>query len=557
MDEKEIVKQILDSYDEISVTKEEKDIVFFTLKDKEYGFWYTMKHDDTRSPFILVKNEEKYNYPHILPINIPIDRQKQDKYRVICLYENDSTIKYLQTYEEKIFDTVERLIELLSLTGLEIEKEFQKEFLYYWNDMAEDQSTVDLFLNRERVFKRMNAYHDNKAKNRFVDNTIRLSDFDKQNEGKKIWNHKSELPVFYIPIIDNRRILPPTRDQSWDAKNILMIINGREYRRISHDSYQRMEKEKVKTSTVGLVFEMIVDGNSINFVTRVKFKSAKNDTLLNKLKKEISSVEIVKSKRMDYYYLSRQIGNDTSIIGRKVLLIGAGSLGSYVAKELVKAGICDLAIYDSDTIEHENILRHNVDKIWVNSYKVDALKYSLEWIHPEIHVRSVAKNIDEELLKEEMLKNDLVIFTVGNSDVQLECNGVLSQNNFSKPVIYAWLEAGGEVSHILTVDYSKGGCFECLYTDQNGQLVNNKANNPLDEFVEALTIRNGCGATRVAYGTAILLRTTSVLLDTLPKVLDGKIKHNSLIDISPTGVVDQGNNFTERKCRYCGHRDRE
>jgi len=558
LDEKEIVKQILSSYNEITVTEVVDNIVFFMLKGKEYGFSYTMKQEEIGSPYILVKNENKYNYPHILPFDVPADMEKKDKYRFICLYENENVIRYLQTYEEKIIDTVERLIELLSLTDLEIEREFQKEFLLYWNSMAKNQSLAELYLSRDRVFKQLNAYQYNKVKMRIVDNAIRLTDLKNQKDGEKEWNHKPELPCFYIPIIDNRRILPPTKDQPWDETNILMIVNAREYCRISHQCYELMAKAKVKSSSIGLVFEMIVQGTSINFTTIVHFKSAKNDTLLNKLKNEILSVEIIRSKRVDYYHLSRQIGNDTSLIGKRVLLIGAGSLGSYVAKELVKAGVCNLTIYDSDILEHENILRHNAYKICVNLYKVDALKYDLEWIHPEIHVCGVSREIDKNLLKEEMLKNDIIIFTVGSSDVQLECNRVFFQENFSKPVIYTWLEAGGEASHILIVNYSRDGCFECLYTDENGGLVNNRANSPLaDELIKSRTIKNGCGATRVAYGTAILLRTTSVLLDTLPKVFDETIKQNSLIDISPTGIVDQGNSFAERNCQYCGDRNRE
>jgi len=557
LDEKEIVKQMLDSYDEVSVIGEDDDIIFFLLKGKEYGFWYSTIEDATGSPIILVKNEDKYNYPHIMPLGIPLDKNKKDKYRFICLHENGSYIRFLQTYEEKIIDAIDRLIELLSLTDLEIEEEFQKEFLYYWNDIAEEELKIKLYIGNDRTFKRINTYLGNNATVRMVANGIRLSDAEKTKDGNKIWRHQPELPAFYIPITDNRRILPPTRGKKWDAKNILMIINGREYSRISSETYMRMSKEKVKTAYVSLVFEMLVNGNSINFTSIVLFKSATNDTLLNKLKNEIKEVRIVKSKRVDYYHLSRQIGNDTSLIGKKVLLVGAGSLGSYVAKELVKAGICNLTIYDSDTLEDENVLRHNADSVWIGCNKAIALKYDLEYIHPEICVNAFQKDIDESLLKEEMVKNDLVIFTVGSSDIQLASNRVFKKEKYDKPVIYTWLEAGGADSHILTVDYLKEGCFECLFTNEEGELVNNKANNLTDAIVESKIIRNGCGATRVAYGNSILLRTSSTLLDTVKTVFAKEMYKNYLIDISPTKVIDHENQFIEGKCRCCGNRDRE
>jgi hypothetical protein len=134
-------------------------------------------------------------------------------------------------------------------------------------------------------------------------------------------------------------------------------------------------------------------------------------------------------------------------------------------------------------------------------------------------------------------------------------NSAFKEANFDRPVIYSWLEAGGTDSHILVVNYSKQGCFECLYTDKDGNLVNNKGNKLSDELVEQNTIRNGCGATRVAYGTEILLRTTSVILDTIKKTFNGEFEDNCLIDIQPTSVVNRGNTFKEERCKCCNDRD--
>lgn len=552
-----MIKDILSSYDEIEMLNEEEDIIFFKCKEKVYGIWYFKKESKTRNPIIVVKNDESYDYPHILPLEIPLDNDKKDKYRILCLHESGSTIKYLQSYEEKIIDIVDRLIELLSLSPIEIEKEFQKEFLYYWNDQTHNKPSMKLYIGSEREFMKMNVYMNPDAEIRIVSNGIKLNDKEKMIDGKKVWRHLPEFPVYFIPITDNKRVLPPTRDNEWTINNLLQIIQGRDYRRISHDTYTKISQEKIKTARIGLVFEMLVDSSSINFCCLITFSNANVNTLLNKLKNEISKIEIAKSKRVDFYHLSKQIGNDTSIIDKKVLLIGAGSLGSYVATELVKAGIRNLTIYDSDTLEEDNLLRHTIKELWVGATKAGALKYDLERIHPEVFVKPVIKDITIETLREELHNYNMIIFTVGSSDVQLECNNLLKHEKFDKPVIYAWLEAGGTNSHILTVNYTKIGCFECLYTDTEGNLINNKANMLSDEFVEARTIRNGCGATRVAYGTEILLRTTSVILDTIKKLLKDEIKENTLVDIDPSAVIVQGNKFIEGKCHCCGDRDIE
>lgn len=157
MDKKKVVFQILDSYAEITITDQQDNIVFFEIGGKEYGCWYPEIDQDTSSPFIFVKNDTEYDYPHILPTSIPMDKNFANKYRYVCLDENDSTIPFLQSFEEKIIDIIEKLIHLLSLSDIEKAEEFQKEFLFYWNQAAEDTGICKLYIGKEREFQKLNA----------------------------------------------------------------------------------------------------------------------------------------------------------------------------------------------------------------------------------------------------------------------------------------------------------------------------------------------------------------------------------------------------------------
>ncbi len=547
MAENQIIKEILSSYDGIKISYEEDDIVFFNYNDKEYGFWYPKEENKTNRPFILVKNDDRYNYPHILQFEIPLNKDKQ-KYRLVCLHESGKTINYLMSYEEKIIDAIDRLIQLLSLSTLEIEEEFQKEFLYYWNDQIKTDISVRLYIAPDRVFQSMNVYQNKYRMLRAVTNGIKLNDRDE-------WSFVHNISAFYIPIIDNRRILPPVKDRPWGINDILKIIKGRDVARISHETYESIKKVKVKSNKAFIIFEMKVLNNGINFCCLAYFKNSKTETLMDKLQNSIEKIELIQTKRCDYIFLNEQIGNDTSIVDKKVALIGVGSLGSYLATELVKLGVKNLTLYDNDTLEEANIMRHRAKLSWSNISKVKALKIDLESMHPEIIINDKNEYLNQEVLKRDMYKFDMIIYTVGSSDVQLMSNSAFKEANFDRPVIYSWLEAGGTDSHILVVNYSKQGCFECLYTDKDGNLVNNKGNKLSDELVEQNTIRNGCGATRVAYGTEILLRTTSVILDTIKKTFNGEFEDNCLIDIQPTSVVNRGNTFKEERCKCCNDRD--
>lgn len=539
MDEKKIVKEILSLYDEIKITNEDDNFIFFELYGNEYGIVYPLIEAPISRPAIIIKDNKNYEYPHIMLSEIPING---NMYRSICLYEAGSQIEYLKTYEEKVIDAIDRLFELLNLSSLEIEKEFQKEFLFYWNMQAE--TFIDAYIQSDRVFHKMNVYVNQEGNFRLISPGIKLND-------KKEFRHFPNLDVYYIPIIDNRGILPPVKNKMWKPTNILDILKGRTYKRIDTVAYKTIKDEKVKGNETVFIFEMIINKQIVTFGVKIRFRKTSYSTLMEKIEYAVETIECLKVNRCDYYYLNKQIGNDVSIIGKKIAIIGAGSLGSYIAVELVKSGIKDLSLYDHDIIEKENILRHQSAFVWCDCSKVNALRYKLQKIHPEIIIKANKEYVTDEILERDANEFDMLIFAVGSSDTQLLANRFLKKIKFSKPVLYVWLEAGGIDSHILYVDYSQAGCFECLYTDENGNLINNKVNKTTEEQIEKNIIRNGCGATRVAYGTSILLRTTSTVLDVVQRLFNGEIKENLLIDIDKSSIKYQGNKFIESRCSCC------
>ena len=94
--EKEIVKGILLSYDEISSVREEDEKIFFSINNMEFLFVYTHIDNKTNRPMIMIRNEERYDYPHIMPFRF---HPKNDgDYRVVCLYGNNEIINpFLQS----------------------------------------------------------------------------------------------------------------------------------------------------------------------------------------------------------------------------------------------------------------------------------------------------------------------------------------------------------------------------------------------------------------------------------------------------------------------------
>ena len=90
-------------------------------------------------------------------------------------------------------------------------------------------------------------------------------------------------------------------------------------------------------------------------------------------------------------------------------------------------------------------------------------------------------------------------------------------------------------------------------TDSNGEYVNNRARKNSSAATINGIIRNGCGGTRAAYGTAILLRTTAALLDVIQDYDEHKIIANTLIDITPERITISDTEFPMEACNCCGY----
>jgi molybdopterin/thiamine biosynthesis adenylyltransferase/rhodanese-related sulfurtransferase len=77
------------------------------------------------------------------------------------------------------------------------------------------------------------------------------------------------------------------------------------------------------------------------------------------------------------------------LLGSKVLLLGAGGLGSPAALYLAAAGVGTIGIIDMDVVDASNLQRqilHNLDRIGMR--KVDSARLTLEAINPDVKVRT-------------------------------------------------------------------------------------------------------------------------------------------------------------------------
>jgi molybdopterin/thiamine biosynthesis adenylyltransferase/rhodanese-related sulfurtransferase len=98
------------------------------------------------------------------------------------------------------------------------------------------------------------------------------------------------------------------------------------------------------------------------------------------------------------------------LLEAKVLLLGAGGLGSPAALYLAAAGVGTIGIIDMDVVDESNLQRqilHNLDRI--GERKVDSAKKTLTLLNPDVNVVAHDTRLDASNVVELLSQYDLVI----------------------------------------------------------------------------------------------------------------------------------------------------
>lgn len=104
---------------------------------------------------------------------------------------------------------------------------------------------------------------------------------------------------------------------------------------------------------------------------------------------------------------------------RRILLVGAGSLGSSVAENLLRMGVCELGILDYDWMMMGNLSRHTLSMQAVGHNKARALAARLNECMPDAKVRAfdIVFPPHNEQLKQAVRSYDVVVDCTGDDGV--------------------------------------------------------------------------------------------------------------------------------------------
>lgn len=144
----------------------------------------------------------------------------------------------------------------------------------------------------------------------------------------------------------------------------------------------------------------------------------------------------------------------------KILIIGAGGIGSPVALYLARAGIYEFGIIDYDKINKSNLHRQVLfNQVDIGQKKVFITKKKIQMIDKKIKVKAYAIKVNKQNLKKIITNYDYIIDGTDNFVSKLNINDECLRQ---KKKLFI-----GSVSqfdaHIFFFDFSKKGpCLRCF-----------------------------------------------------------------------------------------------
>ncbi len=170
-------------------------------------------------------------------------------------------------------------------------------------------------------------------------------------------------------------------------------------------------------------------------------------------------------RRYSRQVLIPEIGQEgqRALLDAKVLLIGAGGLGSPVALYLAASGIGTIGLVDDDVVDESNLQRqvlHGVDRLGM--LKVDSAELTVRGINPETTVVKHVERLNADNVHRLISDYDVIVDGTDNFETRYVLNDAAVQ--LRKPVvhgsIYRW---DGQVTTFVPFD---GPCYRCMYPTQ-------------------------------------------------------------------------------------------
>lgn len=152
------------------------------------------------------------------------------------------------------------------------------------------------------------------------------------------------------------------------------------------------------------------------------------------------------------------------LLASRVLIVGAGGLGSPVALYLAAAGVGTLAIADDDAVDLSNLQRQILHRhADIGRAKVESAAETIAALNPDTQVIPIAARLTGEALREQVAAADLVVDGCDNFDTRFAVNAACVAAR-TPLVSGAAIRMEGQVAVFIPA-LPDSPCYRCLYRE--------------------------------------------------------------------------------------------
>ena len=168
--------------------------------------------------------------------------------------------------------------------------------------------------------------------------------------------------------------------------------------------------------------------------------------------------------RYSRHVLIPEVGEEgqLKLLDARILLLGAGGLGSPAALYLAAAGVGTIGIVDADVVDESNLQRqviHTTDR--VGTSKVESAREAINRLNPDVTVIGHDVRMDADNAAEIISQYDIVIDGTDNFDTMYLVNDVCTR--LGKPNITSSIL--GFDGQITTIVPHEGPSYRCIYPE--------------------------------------------------------------------------------------------
>lgn len=216
--------------------------------------------------------------------------------------------------------------------------------------------------------------------------------------------------------------------------------------------------------------------------------SEEYDSYKEKKEEEPPSREVI----VDYIWARQMIAlkeDQKKVRSAKALIVGAGALGSEIAKNLVWLGFGEITVVDFDMIELSNVSRGLFEKEDIGRNKAEVLAEKLGKNIPYANINYISKKVEE--IDEDSLKCQVILSALDNMPTRIWLASFCVRHAI--PLIDGGIkEFQGRVQTFLP----GGPCLAC--------------NIPLDRYAEIMELANPCEG--IEYGAIASFSTIASIV---------------------------------------------